>query len=601
MSSQPSKKRKGKEEQKASSNKKQKTNSTLTEETNQTGIFSNLVLYILQAGIGKARAEIFSKQVAKFSGKLQNNLSPDVTHLIVDEQMDIDRLCRILKIDEPPFDVKIVKASWISNCLSEQKVVSTEEHEIKIPVKYLKTNDSNLGSESNVNREPKKLDDTSSCKKTEELESAGTKKHADGEGKPQDIPSTSVSDKEAVLTREDVNIHWRSPTKKGDVDDSDDSSYIPSDDDDEDQQSRAPSGQSSSNASTPNASPAKLPKGNWVCSRPSSSIVVNHNKLITDKLEVLLKVYENTRDRWRALSYKKAISALSRHPKAITSWQEANEIPGIGKALADKVWEIARTGHLRKIDHVCKGEEMEALNLFNNIWGVGPTVSQEWVQQGLRTLDDVREKAKLNYQQEIGMKHYDDFLERMPREEAGQIERTVREMAQTIHPKMLAVVCGSYRRGKQTCGDVDVLISHPDNKSHKGVLPKLLDKLRKTGFITDDLIRVEEEVGEQRKYMGVCRLPGENTKYRRIDIIVAPYSEYPCALLHFTGSGHFNRSMRALAKKKGMSLSEHALCTGVVRSGTVKINKGTSLPVNSEEDVFRYLGLEYRDPEERDH
>ena len=61
--------------------------------------------------------------------------------------------------------------------------------------------------------------------------------------------------------------------------------------------------------------------------------------------------------------------------------QEANSIPGIGKALADKVWEIARTGHLRKIDHVCKGEEMEALNRFNNIWGVGPTVAQEWVQQ----------------------------------------------------------------------------------------------------------------------------------------------------------------------------------------------------------------------------
>ena len=61
--------------------------------------------------------------------------------------------------------------------------------------------------------------------------------------------------------------------------------------------------------------------------------------------------------------------------------QEANNIPGIGKALADKVWEIARTGHLRKIDHLCKGEEMEALNLFNNIWGVGPTVAQEWVTQ----------------------------------------------------------------------------------------------------------------------------------------------------------------------------------------------------------------------------
>ncbi|XP_030842326.1 DNA polymerase lambda [Strongylocentrotus purpuratus] len=120
------------------------------------------------------------------------------------------------------------------------------------------------------------------------------------------------------------------------------------------------------------------------------------------------------------------------------------------------------------------------------------------------------------------------------------------------------------------------------------------------GFITDDLIRVEEK-GEQKKYMGVCKLPGEDTKHRRIDIIVAPYSEYPCALVHFTGSGHFNRSMRALAKKKGMSLSEHALRTGVVRRGQEKIHEGTPLPVHCEKDIFDHLGLEYRESHERDY
>ena len=50
-----------------------------------------------------------------------------------------------------------------------------------------------------------------------------------------------------------------------------------------------------------------------------------------------------------------------------------------------------------------------------------------------------------------------------------------------------------------------------------------------------------------------------------------------------------------------MSLSEHALRTGVVRSGAVKVHEGMPLTVNSEKDVFDYLGLEYREPEERDH
>ena len=54
-------------------------------------------------------------------------------------------------------------------------------------------------------------------------------------------------------------------------------------------------------------------------------------------------------------------------------------------------------------------------------------------------------------------------------------------MAKSLHPDMMAVVCGSYRRGKLTCGDVDVLITNPDNKALKGVLAKLLDGLKQKG------------------------------------------------------------------------------------------------------------------------
>ncbi|CAH1258127.1 POLB [Branchiostoma lanceolatum] len=119
------------------------------------------------------------------------------------------------------------------------------------------------------------------------------------------------------------------------------------------------------------------------------------------------------------------------------------------------------------------------------------------------------------------------------------------------------------------------------------------------GFLTDDLV-TQEDNGEQKKYLGVCRLPGEGRKHRRLDIIVIPYSEFACALMYFTGSAHFNRSMRALAIKKGMSLSEHSLNTGVIRKGKEKIFGGTPLPCHTEEDVFKHLGLDYRPPHERD-
>ena len=50
-----------------------------------------------------------------------------------------------------------------------------------------------------------------------------------------------------------------------------------------------------------------------------------------------------------------------------------------------------------------------------------------------------------------------------------------------IDESLIALACGSYRRGKPTCGDVDVLVTHPDGKSHKGVFPKILSSLRDTG------------------------------------------------------------------------------------------------------------------------
>lgn len=109
-----------------------------------------------------------------------------------------------------------------------------------------------------------------------------------------------------------------------------------------------------------------------------------------------------------------------------------------------------------------------------------------------------------------------------------------------------------------------------------------------------------EENGEQKKYMGVCRLLGHDQRHRRLDIIIVPYNEFACALMYFTGSAHFNRSMRALAKTKRMSLSEHSLNKDVVRQGSVKVHGGTPLPTLTEKDVFSLLGIPYRDPHERD-
>ncbi|XP_019063331.1 DNA polymerase lambda isoform X2 [Fukomys damarensis] len=278
--------------------------------------------------------------------------------------------------------------------------------------------------------------------------------------------------------------------------------------------------------------------------------------------------------------------------------EEACSIPGVGKRMAEKIMEILESGHLRKLDHI--SESVPILELFSNIWGAGTKTAWMWYHQGFRSLEDIRNLASLTGQQAVGLKHYSDFLERMPREEAAEIEQTVRVAAQALSPGLLCVACGSFRRGKLTCGDVDVLLTHPDGRSHRGIFSRLLDKLRQQGFLTDDLVS-QEDHGQQQKYLGVCQLPGPGRRHRRLDIILVPYSEFACALLYFTGSAHFNRSMRALAKTKGMSLSEHALRTAVVR-GTqgAKVGPGQMLPTPTEKDVFQLLGLPYRAPAERD-
>ena len=274
-----SKKRKSKEEPGLSPNRKQKqcrgeasiksekTSSESSTESDKVGLFSHLVLYIVKAGLGKARTDIFSKQVTKSGGKLLYELTDDVSHLIVDEQMDIDRLCRILKLEKPPLNVKIVKASWISSCLSEQELVSSEEHELKIPLKYLKPDDAETDSHatgvSDVKTEPQ------NATKLSDGNNSGTKQDLDVNKELTEAPSTSAgvcdtgipegSPKKPDVPDEDGRLQWTSPSKRSaTADDSDDSSYVPSDDEDY-QRSVMSSGQSSSNASTPNASPAKLP------------------------------------------------------------------------------------------------------------------------------------------------------------------------------------------------------------------------------------------------------------------------------------------------------------------------------------------------------
>ncbi|XP_031720380.1 DNA polymerase lambda [Anarrhichthys ocellatus] len=532
------------------------------EECDITGnTFDGVTVYILPAGIGSARCQIFQRQIRQNGGQTESSLRPSVTHVVVDDNMDSVRALRLLQVDCMPPAVQLVKCIWLSSCISEKQLLDVDSYSLLLPKRESETRHENIKEELlNVKPadEAEPVLDQTKQEKTIDMTVPDTKEEVRGEE-----DGVSQSDLEALLTGQ----HPKEETPGPSLDPS------------------------------PDSAAQKVVSGNWVCAKSSQSKMNNFNKHITDKLEVLAKAYTHQGDRWRALGYSKAVNALKSYHKPITSYQEACLIPGIGKRMADKIDEITESGHLRKLDHL--GEAVPVLELFTNIWGAGTKTAQLWYQQGFRTLEDIRTKAHLSNTQKIGLKHYDDFVDRIPREEAAAVEKVLKEAAKAIDPGLVAMACGSYRRGKATCGDVDVLISHPDGKSHKGVFSKVLQNLRDSGFLTDDLVSHEEN-GEQKKYMGVCRLPGPDRRHRRLDIIVVPYDEFACSLVYFTGSAHFNRSMRALAKTKRMSLSEHSLNKDVVRQGSLKVYRGTPFTTPTEKDVFSLIGIPYRQPHERD-
>lgn len=106
--------------------------------------------------------------------------------------------------------------------------------------------------------------------------------------------------------------------------------------------------------------------------------------------------------------------------------------------------------------------------------------------------------------------------------------------------------CGSYRRGRETCGDIDVLITKTDGSSVKGIIQKVVEKLEEEGFLKERLGSLRYSHNGSEGYMGVCQVE-EDKLCRRIDIKAYPYDQYGFALLYFTGSGNFNRSMRLFA------------------------------------------------------
>ncbi|CAB1100093.1 unnamed protein product [Ectocarpus sp. CCAP 1310/34] len=253
------------------------------------------------------------------------------------------------------------------------------------------------------------------------------------------------------------------------------------------------------------------------------------------------------------------------------------------------------------------------LKLFQEVGWVGAVKTQQLYDKGMRSIENLRTRGRhlLTEQVRFCLNRHEDIKPRMPRSEAAEIEAAVTKVAQSICPGVICQAsfltsprrrteaCGSYRRVKRNCGDVDVLIRPPEGQEDSSMFLELVKELTETRLITDRLAVPEGPYtpGKPQTFMGVCKLPGEGRLHRRLDIKLYPASMFAFAVLYFAGSGDFNMNMRCFGKSKGLKLNDKGLFKVDPFSGEEVPNSGYSC--FREEDVFTALGMDWIEPKDR--
>lgn len=295
-------------------------------------------------------------------------------------------------------------------------------------------------------------------------------------------------------------------------------------------------------------------------------------------------------------AYRKAASVLAKHPTRIKNGQEARQLPGIGDKIGKKIDEFIKTGKLEKLEKIRADDSTKAIQELTRVSGIGPAAARKFVEDGVASVEGLKKvQEHLNHHQKIGLKYLEEFEKRIPRDEMLQLQEIILKKIEKYDKNVVPTVCGSFRRGASSSGDIDVLVTHPSFVStdtdfdKKALLRGIVDTLTKAGFVTDSI-----SLGDT-KFMGVCILPkSEKSLHRRIDIRLIPNDQYFCGILYFTGSDEFNRRMRHEALEKGFTLNEYSIrplgSTGV---------PGEPIPVSSEQDIFEIIGMDYKEPTER--
>jgi DNA ligase (NAD+) len=302
------------------------------------------------------------------------------------------------------------------------------------------------------------------------------------------------------------------------------------------------------------------------------------NEKFIELMEKLADIMLKQGEPFRARAYQKAQETIMAYPADILSPNDLKGKPGIGETIMEKLNEYVQTGTLRILER----EKNNPVNILAEVYGIGPKKAKDLVDQGIMSIEQLRENQNLlNDIQKVGLQYYEDILKRIPRSEIEDY-KVIFEKAFPKDGKMEIV--GSYRRGAQSSGDIDVIITSNSPK----VFTTFVDNLIKEKIILHVLSR------GPTKCLVVSKIPSSDA-VRRVDFLYTTPEEFPFAILYFTGSKIFNTVMRHIALEKGYTMNEH----GIYKMEAKKKGDKVKHTFNTEEDIFNFLGLQYKSPIER--
>lgn len=284
---------------------------------------------------------------------------------------------------------------------------------------------------------------------------------------------------------------------------------------------------------------------------------------------------------FRAKAYQKAQEAIMVYQNDITNVDQLQGIKNLGSTILAKLTEYVETGTIRSLEN----ERKNPINILTKVYGIGPKKAQELIKTGITTIEDlITNQHLLNDIQLKGLRYYSDINEKIPRTEIDQYKLVFDRL---IPANSNYEIVGSYRRGKQFSGDIDVIITN--RVDDRTIFETFLDRLVTEGIIIESLSR------GKIKSLTITRLPFENMKARRVDFLYSPPEEYPFAILYFTGSKTFNTVMRQRAVDMGYTLNEHGISVMKDKIKGDLVDK----TFTKEKDIFDFLKMEYKRPNER--